>query len=844
MKKIVTLFLTTLMACFVLSACGDETNSTQIEPYVYDEANTQATYDFENDNLELHFDSATTQISVKNKATGYVWYSNPQDAASDKFSKGKQKNLLYSTLNIIYSDSTDTQVELENYSQCIKNKNYQVEALDNGVAVHFSLGDVSKVYYLPNALPESKMNEYLGQMDERQQKTVKRMYKYIKYDELSGDELSTYEARYPDLSSESVYEITKLSDSYKNELERIFTAIGYTPEQYEEDNAIYNFSYESDKPIFNVTVYYQLDKDGLVVSIPMKEIQYKTDYPIIQVTALPYMGCGGVNDEGYMIVPEGNGGIINFNNGKTGQQSYIADVYGWDYASTRSSVVDETCARFPMYAIVNNGNSMISTIETGSAHAKARADVSGRTNGYNSANFAYRLLRGETMDITSKSSTTVRIYEQSLPDETIQQRYMFSDKTEYSDLATAYREYLMAKYPEQLKKLETTSVPTTIEYIGAVDNTEQVIGIPVNRPLALTTYEQAEEMTKNFVDAGMKDLNIKYTGWFNKGVKQESAAEVNLIGRLGSKSDLKTLASFATDNNINLFMSSAFTFVYKNNRFDGFGVNRDAAKFASREEAELFEYSPVTFIQDDDKDTYYLTKPSYTLKNIDKFKDNISDYGIKNISFLDVGSILSADYNPKNRVSREASLAGQVNKLKELNEAGNKVMIQNGNLYAVPYADFVTNMPIETKASNIIDQNIPFYTMALHGLVNFSGDAINLASDFEENKLRTIETGSGLFFTLTKQPSSVLQDTEFTQYYATDYDKWKDSAVDVYTEFNSKFADLSNQFIVKHEKLGNGVFATTYESGKKVIVNYNYNDYNYMGTNIPARGYILQGGGE
>ena len=75
---------------------------------------------------------------------------------------------------------------------------------------------------------------------------------------------------------------------------------------------------------------------------------------------------------------------------------------------------------------------------------------------------------------------------------------------------------------------------------------------------------------------------------------------------------------------------------------------------------------------------------------------------------------------------------------------------------------------------------------------------------------------------------------------------WKDSAIELYNKFNSNLGDTYSQFIVAHEKLASGVYKTTYENGKAVIVNYNYADYDYNGKTIPQRDFVTlkTGGGE
>lgn len=848
MKKKLYSLLVMLVAMFALTACGEDKNSAAItETRLYEDA-AGKTYTVENESLKLELDGDTTTFALKNKKTGEVWYSNPSDLAKHP-AEGKNKNILQSTLLVQYSNKTDNRVDIDNYSKSIKNKNYTIEEVKGGLKVNYTIGEVGKLYKCPPAATESRMNEFLTKMDESSQKLIKRNYVYYNYDDLSGTELDDAESKFPDIKKEPVYELREnITDSFAKQIEDAFAKVGYTDEDYKKDASTFEIQESKQKPVFNVSVYYMLEGTEFVVKVPMEEIQYRSIYPIVEISVLPYMGAGSTEDQGYVLIPDGVGGIINFNNGKTGQQTYTSDMYGWDYGISRMMVVDETKSNFPMFAIAKNGTSMICASEEGSAYSIVRADISGKGNDYNYGRFAYNLIHGETMDISSKSDTTVRIFESSLPKENITQRYMFSNTDDYVKLASTYRNYLFSRYPE-LQKQEKSNLSMTVEMLGAVDNIEHILGFPITKSQALTTYKEAKDILSELVDAGVnpENMNAKYSGWFNTGTNQTTANKMKLVSRLGSKSDLKDLASFASSKQIDLFMDGSFNYVLKDKALDGFMENRDAAKYVSREIAEVYGIWAVTFKPDKDNNkssNYFLTKPGYAKTSLENFVKTISDYGTKNVSLQDYGRKLAGDYNPKNRVSREANMNMQMNSMSTLKSSGSKLMINEGNQYAVPYADVVTNINFNNKKINLIDEAVPFYTIALHGVVNYTGDAINLAEDYETNMLKSVETGAGLYFVFMEQPTSVLQKGWSTQYFACNFDEWKADAVQTYERFNKELSDIYNQYIVEHKKLANGVYLTKYESGKTTVVNYNYNNYNYNGKTIPKRDFITIGGGQ
>lgn len=856
-KKFTLLLVAAIASMFALAGCGESTEGyKELTAYTNEDSQSET---ISNNALELTVDEESTTFVLTDKVHNKVYTSNPSAEDIEKYAnaKGQLKDVLNSTMILTYSNSTDTQKEINNYNASIADGNYKIEKVsDTEIDVHYTIGDLEKLFVCPLVIKESRMNEYLEQMPETDQKTVKRNYVYYNYEELSeaddDTDLQVALEMFPDLKDESVYYLSeKITDSKAKGLETIFTKVGYTEEDRNKDSEPYNVSRNSDKPIFDITIQYILDEGDLVVKVPMEKIEYNTDYPIVELSILPYMGAGNSEDKGFVLVPDGTGGIINFNNGKTGQQTYLSEVYGWDYGISRDMVVDESRASFPVFAIANDaiGGSFVCIAEEGSSYSSVKADVAGKENGYNYGRFTYKMIHGEDMDISSKSDTTVRSFEASLPKENLTQRYLFTEKTDYVSMAGEYRDYLMERYPELAKK-EDTTVPMAVELIGAVDNTEHVLGYPVTRSQALTTYTQAEDILKQLKGAGVENLSAKYTGWFNTGVRQKSAAKVDLVGRLGGKSDLKSLATYASSTaGLDLFMNAKFMYVMKDKMFDGFGINRDAAKYVSREICELYTLDPIVYQTNEDYDNcdlYYLVKPSYTIKNIDSYLSEISSYGVTNIGFEDVGNFLAGDYNPKDRVSREASMNMQVDKLKSLKESGSLVMTTSGNQYAVPYSDYVTDLDIDTKAVNIIDESVPFYQIALHGLVNYSGSAINLSEDQTDMILKSAETGAGLYYTFMHAQTSVLQDGEYTQYYACNFTDWKDTAVELYNRFNTDLGDIYSQYIVAHEKLASGVYKTTYESGKSVIVNYNYADYDYNGKTVPQRDFVTikTGGGE
>ena len=167
-------------------------------------------------------------------------------------------------------------------------------------------------------------------------------------------------------------------------------------------------------------------------------------------------------------------------------------------------------------------------------------------------------------------------------------------------------------------------------------------------------------------------------------------------------------------------------------------------------------------------------------------------------------------------------------------------MINMGNDYAVAYADMVTNMDLEGTEYSIIDKKIPFYQLAIHGYVKYTGEALNLTQNTQNELLNSAEYGAGLAFTFMKESAFELQNTLYTEYFGADYSAWHDEMLEIYTRYNEELGHTFNQKMVGHEYVTSELTCTIYEDGTKVYVNYSYDELQADdGTVVPARDYVV-----
>ncbi len=793
----------------------------------------------ENEALKFVMDPSTTHFTVEVKSSGKVWASNPEDAAEDTVAQTSEKGKLQSTLALTWSTRTGVDALYNNYDYSIEKGVYDIETGEDYVKVYYSIGDTEKEYIIPPVITDENFNKWLGQMSQQDSNLVKEYYKKYDINNLGRkDDKEQLLANYPILAEEVIWVLRDTTrDNLKSKFEEYFEAAGYTLEDYQEDKELNLAESTFDKPIYNVNIIYRLDGDDLLVEVPLQEIEYKSDYPISNLTILPFFGAGGAEDEGFMLIPEGGGALINFNNGKTAQNNYYANMYGWDMALNRQAVVHNTRAYFNAYGISKGNDSFVCILEEGASYASIYADIAGKLNSYNYVNAVYSIALREKYDVGEIANSSIYVYIPELPEGSLVQRYRFVDSGSYSDMAKDYQAYLTDKYESYMVMNEDTEAPVAVEILGAVDKVKQILGVPVSRPLKLTSFEEAADIISELKNDGLNNMSVKLSGWANGGMNQKLFNRIKPVSDLGSKKDLQNLINTADELGVDVYLDGVTQYAYDSSILNGFVVFTDAARFISKEKAELYKYSTVTYSKLEDEDPYYLLRPDLAQEMTEKLSAYAAKYGA-GISFRETGMDLSADYYVDDMRSREEVLHQQVEEFKKLSDAGQKIMINMGNDYAAIYSDMITNMDLQGSEYTIIDTYVPFYQMALHGFVNYTGEALNLTGETEDELLRSAEYGAGLSFTLMNETAFVLQKTLYTEYFGSDYAAWHDQLVEIYTRYNAELGHTFNQKMTGHEQITAELSCTMYEDGTKVYVNYSYLDLTTEdGIVVPARDY-------
>ena len=386
-------------------------------------------------------------------------------------------------------------------------------------------------------------------------------------------------------------------------------------------------------------------------------------------------------------------------------------------------------------------------------------------------------------------------------------------------------------------------MPLLLELIGGIEKVEPVFGVSQNVVKPVTTFTQAETVVEHFLGQGVNNLVVRYNGWLKGGIEHVFPTGLKLESKLGTKQELKDLASNLNAKNVKLYPNVNFLHVFKTTLFDDFIHFRDTARALDRRPAYLNRYDLATHLRIQGEEIPILSIGQLS-RVIGKFMDRYAEYGIPALSFDALGRDLYADYKLKESelIDREQAKEKVVDELRKLKQNNMSLMLSGANAYTLPYADFVVEMPLYSRNFEILDQGVPFYQIALRGYIPYAGEPGNLTTRVQTYLLKLLETGAVPYYLLSysirqwsKLPVLTTCTPSTTRITAT-----KSCGV---WEVVSVLGPVWNERITGHQSLAVNVYKTTYESGLTVIVNYNSEPVEVMGVEIPAFGYhVLEGG--
>ena len=792
----------------------------------------------EGDTLKLYVQTDTGNIAVYDKRNGVTVYSNPPGADEDALASGSNKNYLKSQMIISYFNTKRFESTFDSFSQAVAFGQLQAKSIPNGIRMIYTFGDTSSATgIVPIYISRSTLEDVLEKLD--------------------SEEAGFVEARYQaNAENEDLMELLSKARTNKNLLKRLnsaFEKAGFTKEDYERE--LLEARADEDIPVsFEVPVDYTIHDDYLEATVYMKGVVERGGGAIHEIQLLNFFGAAGKDETGYMLVPNGSGSVIYFNNGKgkiKAGDDYSEYIYGIDPMVADYTVREITeNAKLSLFGIFREKSGILATIESGATLANVSASVSGDINEYNSVYTKFVVRGNDTLAMfgTTGSEAELPIVEKNFYDSPLSMRYTFltEENNGYSGAANYYRNRLIKEGKLTKSDSETGDIKLYYDVISGVEEERSFLGAKYRGLTVMTTFEEAEDIAESLSEAGVTRQVMNLQGWSAGGYYHDTLGKIKIPGKLGGKTDLEDLSETLEKMNGTLYVDCFFQKVSDvSGRYSP--SNESSRYYGTGYIGEFGEVNPATLRQTSslryDENIYYLISPKFLVRYTEGFTEKIKDYDVSGISLRDLGNELHSDKRRTNVIIREQALQIVEGQLKNMEDTGKKIMINDGNDYSFAYADDIINAPLSDNDYYVIDESIPFYEMLIHGCIDYSGTLINLGNTTDKNEivLTLIESGASPHFVFTEQESSVMKKTALNKLYSTTFDSWKDTAVSIWKETNAALSGVSGAEITSYRNVQSGVSVTTYSNGVMIYVNHTDEEVSVDGVKIAPKSYVIGG---
>lgn len=802
----------------------------------------------ENDYLKLYADVATGEVAVYDKRSGQITYSNPQNADEDTVATGLNINYMKSQLIVDYFDTNRNQGKMDSFSYSSDRGQVSIQAIENGIRFLYTIGNLdSETGIVPMYISKATLESVCSKIDSTHADIVRARYK----------EDSSVKKGYLKLLDTVVKNLSAIE-----KLNAYFEEAGFTQADYMAE--MEGSGIEGALPAaFAIPLEYRLVEDAVEVSVPMSAVEESGGASIYRIQVLPYFGCAGLDEEGYMLVPNGSGSLINFNNGKTTATTYTEYVYGIDPLAADYTVIENSkdvkMGLFGLFRsnsdkVASGKTGFLATIEDGASFAIVSAGISGKIVEQNYVNATF-VLRGNdklSMFGTTGNEAEIPIVETNFYDANLTIRYTMlnDDDATYVGAANRYRERLLDEGVLTADADTTSTAESDIKFyydiLGGVTMIKHFLGVQYNGMYTMTTFDEAAAISDDLAERGITNQVMNFQGWLKGGYYHDVTDRVRIASGVGSKSDMEALNETVKNNGGLFYADVAFQHVtviskhYEEN-------NETSRYYGSGYIVELGLVNPTTLRQTSSlgyaENQFYLLSPKYLSRYVDAFAGGVSNIDIDGIALRDLGNELQSDKRRTELIDREAALDIVKASFATIEETGKNTMVTDGNDYTWAYAEDILDVPLTDNDYIIIDEVIPFYQMIVHGSIDYSCNQINLNEtvDDDELVLNLIASGASPHFVFTEKESSDIKDTSLNRYYATTYKNWNEYAVEIYNRVNEALKYVNDAYMVDHKIVDANVQAITYSNGITIYVNYGTEDAKVDGITVPARSYAMGG---
>ncbi len=790
----------------------------------------------QNSRFELYLREDTMAIIVRSKQNGALLYSTVQDPDAHKDNKA-WKGFYQSGVVMEYLEdlkSTSAQADFLNSANTIT-----YDYTENGFTAHITYTDVGIGFDVTLTMDEEGLHMTVPQDSIKETRDVPYMIvegveepilltRYVKtvkkneyvFIDREGNEYVLPEANFVALKGKNGVNVLAADGKTQvtlpvTEGTADATALSMTNA---EGKAV---TVAADTLVsFRTNVYVTgNDLDGKAFRYPeasVKEIS-ETSYTIASIYLYPFLGYSYLGeDDGYMIIPDGQGAIIALENNEGRYKSpFERQVYGTnigieDAVNSETNVPAENVI-MPVFGMVHEDDQIgfLGVIDEGDMSARILAYPNGVRMNFDwvCAKYTYRLVYNQPMGMNgSAAAGVVPMRTEKARNFDIVQHFLLrdGDQASYAGLAVAYRDHLIRQ--NTFANAADRAFDVQLDFLG-LERENYVFG---KQDVVMTSFDQTRQMLSELKAAGVDEMSVVLRGWQDQGLTGGVPTDnFDPAGSLGGKSGLKELRQWAEQEGIDFALEA-----------DVLSVNTEThptLTYSAFKKITSATWSRPTFGK-----VYatlnYLT-PSVSAEMAAKLTADMKNEGLTGVSFTGITQLL-ADYYYKGAYHDSSEMAAIYTDA--LKDAGEKltVTLSSPNAYLWSSANVVSDMPIGGSDYTYTDAEVPFLAIALSGQVPYYAEYVNFQANTRAFFLHLMEQGARPAFLLTWEDPIEMKNTNSSGIYSSRYELYADMIKTWYTDLKGLYDTVGEDgMIVDHVRAGEMV-CVTWDNGTKVYLNF------------------------
>lgn len=778
----------------------------------------------DNAGFTLRFKPVTGEVAVLDKRTGKIWYSNPPGREEDPLA-GEQEHRNMASQFIVYFQSADGLTSMDSYGSSVSLAQHSWYADGDSLRVRYVLGEATfSNDQIPPVISQERLDGFLAKLDPEEAETVRSRFELYKLDELDAATRDVVLNSFPSLKKHSIYVRLSFPSYVGEDIYALLVKAGYSNQelQYDcDDNEVENTYQEP--VIYELQLLYQLSDDGLLVTLDPETIKDSETYPLLRVDLLPYFGCGGDQQQGYMLVPDGSGALIRYNNGKQKAEKYWAKLFGDDRALTKweTGTVAEPNV-LPVFAASQEDGAFLATIDEGYECAGIYADVAGRSGSYNYVGSFYDIRPFDQISMSGKNTADdqVTMIAPAIVSGPIRLQYhLLPQAAAYDELAAVYQKLLVDQ--GILKQRELDDAPLNIAFTGALEVKKSFLGFYYEALAAATTFDQAADI---LAQLDLPGVQVSFSSAVNGGKQQSRLDGIRWIGALGGRRAYEALAK-ETDVALAAYCRRAVS-----------AGKSITARTLGKDTAKLYAYDFIGRSLIDKSNPSLLLAPAVLREQGERLRDALGKQGVTRLHLLDGVYELDSDFNLSQYYDRRKTRE-QIEAF--LQTVGEQAALsgEKGSYFSLPYLSKVWNIPAASNGYALADESVPFYPLVVRGYLTYCTAPINESPDARTAFLQAVEIGAQLQYTWVHDYVDnpvAFEDNYYNRLYSNSIDQAKAYA----QEMAQLHKAIGNTAITGHRRVREGLTCTRYASGHAVYVNYTDTVQPIDGGRVPAQGFL------